>query len=193
ARPLAGAYARSLRLHAVGLRYFTVYGPRQRPDMAFARVVEALAFGRPFEVYGDGTQSRSFTYVADVVDATIRALDAPAGAIYNVGGGEEASLREAIALLEEIAGHSLDVSYGRPAPGDMRRTRADTTRIERALGWHAVTPLQAGLRAHWSWASGRVARRWGAPPPPPTPRRLRTCVGTEPPSWCLRRSCSPAA
>jgi UDP-glucuronate 4-epimerase len=156
---LAAAYARSFGLDAVGLRYFTVYGPRQRPDMAFARVVDALAFGRPFEVYGDGTQSRSFTYVADVVDATIRALDAPGGEIYNVGGGEEASLREAIVLLEEIAGRSLDVSYGPPAPGDMRRTSADTSRIERALGWRATTPLQAGLEAHWSWASGRVARR----------------------------------
>ncbi|HEY2937861.1 MAG TPA: NAD-dependent epimerase/dehydratase family protein [Gaiellaceae bacterium] len=156
---LAAAYGRSFALDAVGLRYFTVYGPRQRPDMAFARIVEALALGRPFELYGDGTQSRSFTYVTDVIDATIRALDAPAGEIYNVGGGEEASVREAIELLEEIAGRSLDVSYRAPAPGDMKRTRADTTRIERALGWRATTPLRAGLEAHWSWASGRVARR----------------------------------
>ena len=154
---LAAAYARSFGLDAVGLRYFTVYGPRQRPDMAFARVVDALAFGRPFEVYGDGTQSRSFTYVADVVDATIRALDAPARELYNVGGGEEASLRDAIGLLEEIAGRTVDVSYGPPAPGDMRRTRADTSRIERALGWRATTPLRTGLEAHWAWASGRVA------------------------------------
>ena len=156
---LAAAYGRSFGLHAVGLRYFTVYGPRQRPDMAFARVVDALAGGRPFELYGDGAQSRSFTYVADVVDATIRAFEAPAGEIFNVGGGEEASVREAIGLLEELAGRSLDVSYGPPAAGDMRRTRADTTRIERALGWRATTPLRAGLEAHWSWASGRVARR----------------------------------
>jgi len=154
---LAAAYARSFGLEAVGLRYFTVYGPRQRPDMAFARVVDALAFGRPFEVYGDGMQSRSFTYVADVVDATIRALDAPAGELYNVGGGEEASLRDAIGLLEEIAGRTVDVSYGPPAPGDMRRTRADTSRIERGLGWRATTPLRTGLEAHWAWASGRVA------------------------------------
>src|SRR5206468_12831152 len=98
---LASAYARSFGLDAVGLRYFTVYGPRQRPDMAFARVVDALAFGRLFEVYGDGTQSRSFTYVADVVDATIAAMeDGTAHAVYNVGGGEEATLRDAIDLLE---------------------------------------------------------------------------------------------
>jgi UDP-glucuronate 4-epimerase len=156
---LAAAYGRAYGLDAVGLRYFTVYGPRQRPDMAFARLVEALARGGSFELYGDGTQSRSFTYVADVVEATIAALDAPAGAIYNVGGGEEATLRDAIALLEEIAGRPLEVSFGPPQTGDMRRTKADTTRIEWELGWRATTPLRAGLEAHWSWASGRVAAR----------------------------------
>src|SRR5205823_6256095 len=87
---LAAAYGRAYGLDAVGLRYFTVYGPRQRPDMAFARLVDALARGGSFEVYGDGTQSRSFTYVADVVDATIAAMeDGTAHAVYNVGGGEE--------------------------------------------------------------------------------------------------------
>jgi len=84
---LMDAYARSFGLRAVALRYFTVYGPRQRPDMAFARVVQALARDDEFEIYGDGSQSRSFTYVADVVDATLRALDAAPG-VYNVGGGE---------------------------------------------------------------------------------------------------------
>jgi UDP-glucuronate 4-epimerase len=156
---LAAAYGRAYGLDAVGLRYFTVYGPRQRPDMAFARLVDALAHRGSFEVYGDGTQSRSFTYVADVVEATIAALDAPAGSVYNVGGGEEASLREAIGLLEEIAGRPLEVSYGPPQAGDMRRTRADTTRIERDLRWRATTPLRDGLEAQWSWACGRVAPR----------------------------------
>jgi nucleoside-diphosphate-sugar epimerase len=156
---LAAAYERAYGLEAVGLRYFTVYGPRQRPDMAFARLLEALARGGAFELYGDGSQSRSFTYVADVVEATIAALDAPAGALYNVGGGEEASMLEAIALLEEIAGRRLEVRHGPPQAGDMRRTKADTTRIERELGWRASTPLRAGLEAHWSWASGRVAAR----------------------------------
>jgi UDP-glucuronate 4-epimerase len=156
---LAAAYGRAYGLDAVGLRYFTVYGPRQRPDMAFARLVDALAHSGTFEVYGDGTQSRSFTYVADVVEATIAALDAPAGSVYNVGGGEEASLREAIGLLEEIAGRPLEVSYGPPQAGDMRRTKADTTRIERDLRWRATTPLRDGLQGQWSWACGRVAPR----------------------------------
>jgi nucleoside-diphosphate-sugar epimerase len=155
---LAATYTRLFGLDAVALRYFTVYGPRQRPDMAFARIVEALARGDSFEVYGDGTQSRSFTFVADVVDATIGALEAPAG-VYNVGGGEEASVRDAIALLEDVSGRRLDVTYGSPATGDMQRTQADTSRFERATGWRATTPLRAGVEAHWSWAAGRVAAR----------------------------------
>ena len=153
---LQDTYARLFGLDAVALRYFTVYGPRQRPDMAFARVVDALARDAEFEVYGDGSQSRSFTYVADAVDATIRAVDAAAG-IYNVGGGDEATLREALDVLQEISGRPLRVRYGEPQTGDMRRTRADTTRIERAVGWRATTPLRTGLAAHWEWASARVA------------------------------------
>ncbi len=97
---LARTYARSFGADVVTLRYFTVYGPRQRPDMAFARMMTALAAGRPFELYGDGARSREFTYVADAVAATIAALDAPAGSVYNVGGGSEASMDEAIAALE---------------------------------------------------------------------------------------------
>jgi nucleoside-diphosphate-sugar epimerase len=156
---LAAAYQRGFGLEAVGLRYFTVYGPRQRPDMAFARVVEALARSGSFELYGDGSQSRSFTYVADVVEATIAAAQAAPGSLYNVGGGEEATLREALALLERIAGRPLAVTFGPSASGDMRRTRADTSRIEHDLGWRATTPLEDGLRAHWQWASARVAAR----------------------------------
>jgi nucleoside-diphosphate-sugar epimerase len=155
---LASAYGRSHGLHAVGLRYFTVYGPRQRPDMAMTRIVEALAEGRRFTVYGDGAQSRSFTYVHDVVAATIGAL-AAAPDVYNVGGGEEATLREAIELLEAQAGTKLQVDYEPAALGDMRRTSADTRRIEAAIGWRATTPLEQGLAAHWAWASSRVASR----------------------------------
>ena len=153
---LMDAYARSFGLRAVALRYFTVYGPRQRPDMAFARVVQALARDDEFEIYGDGSQSRSFTYVADVVDATLRALDAAPG-VYNVGGGEEATVREALTLLEELAGRPLRVRYAPPQTGDMKRTMADTTRIKRELGWRTTTPLREGLAAHWSWASGTLA------------------------------------
>jgi UDP-glucuronate 4-epimerase len=155
---LADAYAKSFGLEAVVLRYYTFYGPRQRPDMALARIVDALVRGATFELYGDGLQSRSFTFVADGVEATIAAMkNAPAGALYNVGGGREATMRDAIGILEDISGRSLDLVKRPAAAGDMRRTAPDVARIERDLGWHAATSLEDGLRAQWDWASVRVA------------------------------------
>jgi nucleoside-diphosphate-sugar epimerase len=140
------------------LRYFTVYGPRQRPDMAFARLVAAAGDGDEFELYGDA--SRSFTYVADAVDATIRAMEAaPAGALYNVGGGQEATMREAIATLERVSGRIVPVTARPAARGDARRTAADVTRIRDELGWSPTTALDEGLQAQWSWAADRVAAR----------------------------------
>ncbi len=151
---LAYAY----RADAVVLRYFTVYGPRQRPDMFFRRVCEALLAGETFEVYGTGTQSRSFTYVDDAVSAAVAAMErAPAGAVYNVGGGDEASMLEAIALLEQVSGRELDVRHVGAAQGDVSRTKADVTRIRAALGWEPRVALRDGLEAMWAWASARVA------------------------------------
>ena len=150
--------AHAYRADAVVLRYFTVYGPRQRPDMFFRRVCEALLAGGTFEVYGSGEQSRSFTYVDDAVAATIAAMErAPSGAIYNVGGGDEASMLESIGRLEQIAGRELDVRHVGVAEGDVLRTKADVTRIGAALGWEPRTSLGEGLDAMWSWASARVA------------------------------------
>jgi nucleoside-diphosphate-sugar epimerase len=157
---LANAYAKGFGLEMVVLRYFTFYGPRQRPDMALARIVDALARGATFELYGDGLQSRSFTFVSDGVDATIAAMEhAPAGELYNVGGGAEATIRDVIATLERVSGRTLDVVERPAAAGDVRRTAADTTRIENDLGWRATTSLEDGLRAQWEWASVRVAAR----------------------------------
>ena len=155
---LAFAHARSTGLDAVGLRYFTVYGPRQRPDMAFTRMLEALAAGMQFRLFGDGSVSRSFTYVADAVAATIAAMTkGRAGEIYNVGGGEEASMSEAIALAERIAGRELAIERHGAAVGDVRRTRADVAKAGAELGWAPTTGLADGLHAHWEWVAARVA------------------------------------
>jgi nucleoside-diphosphate-sugar epimerase len=152
--------ARACGIDAVVLRYFTVYGPRQRPDMAFARIFAALADGSPFQVYGDGGQSRGFTYVADAVDATIAAMEGAAGGtVYNVGGGAEARLQEAIEIAEQVSGRKLDLHFLPAAAGDARRTSADTSRIRGDLGWEAKTALEDGLAAQWDWASTRVGAR----------------------------------
>ena len=157
---LARAYAGGAGLDAVVLRYFTVYGPRQRPDMFFRRVCDALLRSLPFEIYGTGEQSRSFTEVGDAVAATIASMErAPAGAVYNVGGGEESTMLESISALERLSGRRLDVRHGAGAAGDVRRTKADVSRIREALGWEPRTPLEDGLGRMWSWASGRVAAR----------------------------------
>jgi UDP-glucuronate 4-epimerase len=157
---LAYAYAQSFGLDVVTLRYFTFYGPRQRPDMALARIVDALARGAQFELYGDGLQSRSFTYVADGIEATIAAMKrAPSGALYNVGGGQEATMREAIQTLEQVSGRALELVERPAAAGDVRRTAVDATRVEQDLGWRPTTSLVDGLRAQWEWASVRVAAR----------------------------------
>ena len=128
--------------------------------MAFTRLLEALAAGSAYPLYGDGSASRSFTYVADAVEATIAAMErAPAGALYNVGGGDEATMAEAIALAERIAGRALDVERLPAAKGDVRRTKADVSRARSELGWAPRTPLESGLRAQWEWAAGRVGAR----------------------------------
>jgi UDP-glucuronate 4-epimerase len=153
---LADAYGREFGLDVVTLRYFNAFGPRQRPDMAFTRIVGALATGARFDLFGDGEQSRGWTYVSDVVGATILAMRSGRG-VYNVGGAIEASMNDAITLLEQISGRALDVS-GEPAvPGDQRRTSADTTRIRSELGWEPRVSLEDGLRGQWEWASTRVA------------------------------------
>jgi UDP-glucuronate 4-epimerase len=155
---LARAYARSFGADILVLRYFNAFGPRQRPDMAFTRIAYALARGETFTLYGDGSQSRGWTYVTDVVDATVAAMEHGHGT-YNVGGALEASMRESIALFEQVSGRSLDVRQEPEVPGDQRRTQADTTRIRTELGWQPHVELEAGIEAQWEWASASVRAR----------------------------------
>ncbi len=154
---LADAHAREFGLECVVLRYFNAFGPRQRPDMAFTRIVAALAEGGQFELYGDGEQSRGWTYVSDIVEGTMLAMAGGSGT-YNVGGALEASMNETIAMFERIAGRTLDIRRRQPAvPGDQRRTQADTRRIRGELGWTPHVSLEEGLARQWEWASARVA------------------------------------
>ena len=151
---LAHAIGRGQGLDAVLLRYFTVYGPRQRPDMAFTAMLEALARGDSFRLFGDGSAARSFTYVGDAVAATVAAMErGRGGEVYNVGGGDEATMNEAIALAEAVAGRSLDVERTAAATGDVRRTKADVAKAEAELGWSPQTGLEEGMRAQWRWAA----------------------------------------
>jgi len=145
---LAIAYVEAQGLDAVGLRYFSVYGPRQRPDMAFARVFQSMrGYGR-FPLLGYGFQSREFTYVCDVVEATLLAMQrAPSGRVYNVGGGREIPILDALLMCERITGEELQVDNLPEVAGDPHRTCADIGRAEAELGWSPSTSFEDGLRA----------------------------------------------
>jgi nucleoside-diphosphate-sugar epimerase len=142
----------------VALRFFTVYGPRQRPDMAFRRFCEAAARGGRIELFGDGRQSRDFTYVGDVVTAIRAAATSGAapGRAYNIGGGSPVSVNAALAELAAIAGRPLDVRRSDPEAGDVSHTAADSTRARDELGFAPATSLSEGLRAEYEWVRRRV-------------------------------------
>ena len=159
---LCSIYHSNYGLDTVSLRFFSVYGSRQRPDMAFRIFCSAILERRPLEVFGDGNQTRDFTHVADVVRAVRSALESPgevaAGEIVNIGGGSRVSLREAIDLLEEISGRpseSVDVGNQR---GDVRDTGADISRAQAVLGYNPSVSLREGLEQQWSWAVDDAAR-----------------------------------
>jgi nucleoside-diphosphate-sugar epimerase len=147
---IAELYGAARGIPVVSLRYFTVYGPRQRPDMAFSRFIDAALTGRPISVLGDGRQTRDFTYVGDAVDATLRAMSAAAGT-YNVGGGYRASINEVLAILAELSSVPLAVRRDHRVAGDARHTWADTSRARAYLGWRPQTSLRDGLLAQYCW------------------------------------------
>ena len=156
---LCRVYHANHGVDAVALRFFTVFGPRQRPDMAFRRFCEAAAAGAPIRVFGDGRQSRDFTFVADVV-AAIRAagsLPGAGGRAYNIGGGSPVSLAAALDVLAAIAGRPLDVRRSGRQSGDVRHTAADISRARDDLGFAPPTSLADGLRAEYEWVLERAA------------------------------------
>jgi nucleoside-diphosphate-sugar epimerase len=151
AENLCRAYAEAFGLSVVIVRYFSVYGPRQRPDMGYHRFIEAMLNDQVITVTGDGHQSRSNTYVADCVEATIAAANAPAGEIYNLGGGESASVWDILKQLEKLIGRSPRVVQADARPGDQRHTFADTSRLLAHLGWRPKTTLAEGLARQVEW------------------------------------------
>jgi UDP-glucuronate 4-epimerase len=142
---LVGVYRRVHGLSAVSLRYFTAYGPRQRPEMAFASFIRGVLSGRPLHVLGDGRQTRDFTYVADVVSATIAAAERLPGPVYNVSGGKSSTLLEAIAHIERLTGRRALLRFSPSARGDAYRTMADLTAARRDLGYIPDVKLGEGL------------------------------------------------
>jgi UDP-glucuronate 4-epimerase len=150
---LCNLYNGNYGVPTVSLRYFSVYGPRQRPDMAFNRFCRAAMDGRPLGVFGAGDQTRDFTYVTDVVTATRTAASAPAavGGIYNIGRGSNVALAHAIKVIEQLAGRALDVERSAAKPGDVRATGADISRARVDLGYEPSVSLEEGLSAEFEW------------------------------------------
>ena len=136
----------------VSLRYFTVYGPRQRPDMGFHRFFSAVLDGRPLVQYGDGLQTRDFTFVADAAMATASAaVQGAPGGVYNIGGGSRVSLREVFGMIGRVTGRAVQIEHHPPQKGDMRDTYADTSRAQADLGFRPSVDLETGLRAMFRW------------------------------------------
>jgi nucleoside-diphosphate-sugar epimerase len=151
AEHLCRAHADEFGLPLVVLRYFSVYGPRQRPDMGYHRFIQALLADEEAPVFGDGEQVRGNTYIADCVEATVAAVGAAVGELYNVGGGEAVSVWEVLRRLEAITGRKVRVSRKPVRPGDQRFTCADATKLQRHLRWTPQTRLDEGLARQVAW------------------------------------------
>ncbi len=156
AENLVLAFVDAFGLNATVLRYFSIFGPRQRPDMGYHLFIEALLDGRTITIFGDGEQTRTNTFVSDAVAATVAAITrGERGAIYNVGGGEAISVNEAIAVLADHLGVEPSVVHGPERPGDQRHTAPDTSRARRALGYAPSVGAADGLRRQADWQRAR--------------------------------------
>jgi UDP-glucose 4-epimerase len=153
AEHLVSLYAANFGIPTISLRYFTVYGPRQRPDMAFNRFISMALRGQALPVHGDGNQIREFTYVDDIVEANVRAGSVPVepGTVVNLSGGTSTSVNEVLVLLEKIHGEQLQVIRGDPALGDVLRTGGSTERAKELLGWRPQVSLEDGLAMEYDW------------------------------------------
>jgi len=144
-------YATEFGVPTVSLRYFTVYGPRQRPDMAFHRFIRAALTGSEIVLYGDGEQSRDFTFISDIVAANIAAAErGPSGTIFNLGGGTQATVNDVLGIVERYIG-PLKIRREERQAGDARHTRADTSRAHSALGFRPTVTLDEGIGREVEW------------------------------------------
>jgi nucleoside-diphosphate-sugar epimerase len=158
AEHLCYLYRANFGLPTVALRYFTVYGPRQRPDMAFHRFISAIDQGRPITIYGDGEQTRDFTFVGDAVQANIRVLRTDAVRdwhAWNIGGGSRVTVNQVVQLLEQIMGRPARLQHEGVQDGDVRHTWADTSAARKDLGFAPTTTLEEGLQAQVQWQLGQ--------------------------------------
>lgn len=155
AEHLCHLYAASFGVPTVSLRYFTVYGPGQRPDMAFTRFANAAVLGEQVKIFGSGNQIRDFTYVDDVVEANLLAAsgDVPPGTILNVAGGSHTSVNEVLDVFAELTGSTLPIEYVEAVAGDVRRTGGDTAAIRSLLGWQPAVSLREGIARQLKWAA----------------------------------------
>jgi nucleoside-diphosphate-sugar epimerase len=150
---LCRAYFEEHDLPLVTLRYFSVYGPRQRPDMGYFQFIKAMLEDAPITVFGDGLQSRGNTYIDDCIAATIAAVECPSGEVYNIGGGETANVWDILHKLEAILDKKANVQQQPARAGDQRYTVADTRKLHHHLGWQAKTKLDEGLARQVEWQS----------------------------------------
>ena len=149
---LSTLYFKGYGIPTVSLRYFTVYGPRQRPDMGFHKFIAAVLLGREIEIYGTGEQTRDFTFIDDAVEANLQAfLDGKEGEVYNVGGGSRIKLIEAIRIIEEISGKRANLKYKEPQRGDAKHTYADVAKAKRDFGHSPKFDIHQGLERHYEW------------------------------------------
>ena len=145
-------YWKNFGVPVVALRYFSVYGPRQRPDMAFSKFITAMLEGREITIYGDGQQTRDFTFVSDVVDANLLAMKADVvGEVFNIGGGARVTVNEVIKMLEEIIGNHALVKHIEKQKGDVRHTSADIRKAQEKLGYQPSVAIQQGLELQTKW------------------------------------------
>ena len=152
AEQLCYTYWKNYQVPTISLRYFTVYGPRQRPDMAFHRFMRAILEGETIEIYGDGQQTRDFTFVSDIINGNLLAMESSqVGGVFNLGGGSRVILQDVLETIQQVAGKGTKIVYRDVQRGDVRHTLADTSRAVGELGYRTQVDVTTGLTEEWKW------------------------------------------